>query len=256
MRKKENKRPLPWRAIGRWVAILLVSGGLGSALFFLYTGFHRFLGSSYFEIEKIEWVGLQRRNAAEMNPAFSDLLGRNLFQVELTPLRGRLLSDPRIEAGAVKKRFPNRLLFVVSERIPAAVAVDDPDRAALLGRDGVVIERGGRYPADLPRLMRVHREALTLLPLAFTWAGLLSDRREAVLDLSNPRDLVVHLTPQWTLHVGREPEGDDSGARAARQWRNFLEVEADLLQGASLPLSIDLRFPGKVIVQAREVERI
>jgi cell division septal protein FtsQ len=254
MRKKDSKQPLPWRVIGRWGGILLVSGGLGSALFFLYTGFHRFLGSSYFEVKKIEWVGLHHRDAAEMNLAFQDLLGRNLFQVELTSLRRRLLSDPWIETGAVKKRFPDRLLFVVSERIPAAVAVDDPHRVALLGSNGEVIERGGNYPPDLPRLMRVHREALPLLPLAFTWAGLLADRQEAVLDLSDPRDLVIHLTPQWTLHVGHESEED--GADAAQQWRRFLEVEEDLLQGASLPLSIDLRFSEKVIVQAREVERI
>ncbi len=234
--------------------MLSVSMALGTALFWSYTGVNRVLASSYFAVREIQWVGLHHREAAQMNQSFRDVLGHNLFQVDLTLLQRRLLADPWIETGSIKKLFPDRLLFVVSERQPAAVAVDDPNREVLLSATGKVIERGGHYPSGLPRLIHLHPEAMPVLPLALRWAALLSDRPEAIVDLSDPRDLVIHLAGgvrgpgEWVLHVGgRSEEG-----LATQQWRYFLEVEDDLRQGASLPLSIDLRFSGKVIVQARE----
>ncbi len=258
MKRTRKRQPLPWNTIGRWAAMLAASTGLGVILFALYSGVCRVMASSYFEVREIRWIGLQHRDAARMNLFFQDVLGRNLFQVDVAHIQRRILADPWIEQGAVKKLFPNRLLFVISEHTPAAVAVDDPYHAVLLSATGRVLELGGDYPPDLPRVIHLRREGLPILRLALQWTTLLSDHPDAVMDLANPQDLVIHLNPQWALHVGGTSEvASEAGhveASMTQQWRRFLEVKGRLLQAASQPLEIDLRFPGKVIVQAREAE--
>ena len=215
---------------------------VGIGLFALYMGGRHLVASSLFKVKAFQWNGLQHLNEPEMARRFQSVLGRNLFEVEIAPIQRALLSNPWVKAATVRKDFPDRLTFIVVERTPASVAYPRfgealPETMRLLDREGVILDEGGNYPPELPRVVHVNPAAY---PKALRLAELFTKRSDFLIDLSNPDDLQVRL-PGGLLHFGEEnyPE----------KWNRFVNVEEDLHRRGFSNWEADLHFSDKVIVK-------
>lgn len=215
---------------------------VGTGLFGLYLGVRQVGHSSLFQVKALQWSGLQHLKEAEMAQRFQSILGRNLFEVEMAPIQRALLAHPWVKAATVRKDFPDRLTFIVVERTPASVAYPRfgealPETMRLLDREGVVLDEGGEYPPELPRVVHVN-------PIAYSkglrLAQLFAKRSDFVIDLENPNDLRVHL-PGGVLHFGE--------ANYPEKWNRFASVEEDLRRRGFSNWEADLRFSDKVIVK-------
>lgn len=230
----------------RQIALSLL---VGLGLFGLYLGLRHLAASPFFKVREFQWSGLQHLKEPEVAGLFQSVLGKNLFDVEIAPIQRALLSNPWVKEATVRKDFPDRLTFIVVERTPASVAYLPPAGALpeqggtldvtvrLLDQEGVVLEQGGDYPPELPRVVHVNAAAY---PKALRLAQLFTNRSDFFIDLSNPEDLQVHL-PGGLIHFGEEnyPE----------KWDRFSRVEEDLLRRGFSHWEVDLRFSDKVIVK-------
>lgn len=243
-RKRGRRSPLRGiaRAIRGSIQPIALSLLIGAGLFGLYLGAGRLLASPLFQVRAIQWSGLQHLKEPELARRFQSILGRNLFQVEIGPIQQALLENPWIKGATVRKDFPDQLTFIVEERTPASVAYPSPGGARpevmrLLDQEGLVLDEGGAYPPELPRVIHVNPAAY---PKALRLAALFSDRSDFFIDLSNPEDLQVYL-PEGIVHFGEDgyPE----------KWTRFARVEEDLRQRGFARWEADLRFSNKVIVK-------
>lgn len=233
-----NRRKRSWRALRRRFQGLALSILLGGALFGIYLGYESLRKGPYFRVKEIRMVGLKRLSPSDTEARFRSTLGQNIFELDAGPIQNRLLSNPWVKESVVKKEFPDRLVLIVTERTPAAVAIDPSGAEVLLDEEGVSLERGGAYPPELPRVTHYNESAY---PHALQLARLLSGRDLSTINLSDPEDLVVEAKA-GTFHFG---EGN-----YAERWRRFLEIENDLEKRGMQGREIDLRFSDKVIVKA------
>jgi len=251
LRKKKSLLSL------RVAGILILSGGLFWAA---VLGFQVLEQAEVFEVREVRWIGLVHFKEAEMQARFKEILGKNLFQVNIRALQKALIADPWIQAATVKKQFPDRLVILVRERKAAAVGyegkveagmmrVDLSSPPALIDSEGRVLSIGSPYPLGLPQVIHFKRaaygRALRLGRLLLKAFGRRSNK--ALIDLSDPEDLRVYLDApdghaQGLLHFGKE-------AYAAR-WRRFLAIEDDLQKRGLRRWEVDLRFSDKVVLKA------
>lgn len=215
---------------------------VGVGLFGLYLGLRHFAASPFFKVREFQWSGLRNLKEPEVARSFQSVLGKNLFDIEIAPLQRALLSNPWVKEATVRKDFPDRLTFIVVERTPASVAYlppsgSFPETVRLLDREGVVLDQGGAYPPELPRVVHVNAAAY---PKALRLAALFANRSDFFIDLSNPEDLQVHL-PGGRVHFGEE--------NYSEKWDRFSQVEEDLRRRGFSQWEVDLRFAGKVIVK-------
>ncbi len=231
-----------------------ISFFFGTVLFGLALGVEHVAASPAFRVDKIAWQGLAHLDEDEMTNRFKFVLGKNIFKVNIQALHQALMAEKWIKTVTVKKDYPNRLMIFVVERKPAAVEYhldDQGDRAVrlasapvLIDREGMILQKGGALPSGLARLLHVnaqaYEKALGLWDLLDHYPGLF-------IDLSNPDDLLVHITDAGNgkrlglLHLG--------GESYAERWARFLAIERHLKNRGQVPWEVDLRFPGQVIVK-------
>ncbi len=219
------------------IGVLLLALAVGLSTFALYTGVHAILTSGYFSVKRIGWAGLTRPQTEVLQAWLQPVVGRNLFRLDIDHLQTLLLTHPWVKTAQVKKIFPDRIHIRVTERIPAAVQIDEKGRLLLRDEEGRMLERGGEYPASLPRLIRFRPEGYTQ---ALALGRLTAERPEAQIDLSDPSDLRVHLGNR-VIHFGK----DDYPER----WRRFLVIESELASWGPAGIDVDLRFKEKVIIR-------
>lgn len=81
--------------------------------------------------------------------------GTTLLELDLGKLRDRILSDRQVITATLTRRFPDRLLVEITERMPIArlrVPLGDSPRDFLVARDGVIFEGHGFDPTLLKTL--------------------------------------------------------------------------------------------------------
>jgi cell division septal protein FtsQ len=243
--KKRGRRSLAKRLIqsmGGSIRPVGLSLLFGIGLFGFYLAVRQVVASSFFEVKVLRWSGLQHLKEAEMAQRFHPLLGQNLFDVEIASIQRALEANSWVKSATVRKDFPDGLTFIVVERTPASVAYPRfgeafPETMRLLDREGVVLDQGGDYSPELPRVVHVNAAAY---PKALQLAQLLTQRSDFLIDLSNPDDLQVHL-PEGVIHFGEE--------NYQEKWNRFVHVEEDLRRRGYARWEADLRFSGKVIVK-------
>jgi len=197
-----------------------------------------FLASSYFQIKEIRWSGIKQINKKELNHQFQFVLGQNLSHLSIADVHTSILTNRWVKEAIVRKVFPSRVDITLTERVPAAVEIDPAsNRMILRDSEGVILEEG---EADhLPRMVyynpHTYTKALELVPL-------LSQRKDALIDLSHPENLSIHLK-KGVLHMGDKDYKE--------RWERFSKVEADLDRRHVAPWEADLRFPSQVVVKTK-----
>lgn len=107
--------------------------------------------SPLFAVEKIVIEGTVRLDAATLESAVSDQLGRPLPRVDESEIKGALVQFPMVESYQIEARPPHELLVRIVERAPIGV-LQGPAGYSLVDSAGVVLSTTPEQPADAPLL--------------------------------------------------------------------------------------------------------
>jgi cell division septal protein FtsQ len=206
-----------------------------------YIGIKAFFVSSYFRVREIRWGGVHQIDPSALNERFRFVLGRSLVYLDLSEIHTALQSNGWIKKSVVRKVFPDRIDVTITERVAVAVELDpSSNKMVLRDKEGVIIEEVVESESGgLPRMIyynpRAYAKALELAPL-------LSERPEALINLSRPDDVWVYLKG-GVLRLGDRDY--------QKRWNQFVQVEPDIKHRGLAPWEADLRFPSKVVVRKK-----
>jgi cell division septal protein FtsQ len=230
------------RRIARFLAA--ISGLCGAAAF---------PASSVFDLHAITVTG----NAAVPASAvlrLADLRpGLNAFQVNAGTIRERLLTDARIENVTVTMEFPSRVRLVVRERAPIA-ALASGGSYIMLSADGVAISTDAdRGPLPVLIVDRLGPTGVSIgqvvqspdLRLGARVAGTvpepLRDRITAVR-VNGAGEVELALRDGTSVRLG--------GTKGMDERVEMIPQVLDAIATRGLQVeSVDLRFPGSIVVQ-------
>lgn len=130
-----RRRNVRLAAVG--VAVLIAGGAVGAAY------------SPLFAVERVLVIGAEAIDAAEVQRALDDQVGRPLPTVDHDEIREGLGSFPLIETYAVEARPPHELVIRITERTPIAV-VESEAGFTTVDAAGVPLATSEERPGDLP----------------------------------------------------------------------------------------------------------
>ena len=198
-------------------------------------------GRAGFRLDEVQAPGLRRMDFMTVNAIVLEQQTRALPLVDLDRIRDRLLAYGWVKDAAVSRRYPNKILVRITERVPAAVWQHQGE-LTLIDADGVLLDP-------------VERDAIPDLPLVI---GPGADKQEpayqkllAAAPALKPR--VVAATwvgnRRWDLRFdsGETLKLPEEGAAAALL--DFAKRDgANPLLGRGW-VSFDLRNPDKMVVR-------
>jgi len=116
----------------------------------LASGLHRWTSSAaLFTVEDVRVTGLIVGGYDEIVPNRDELVGRNIFAVDLDSLSANLSTNPRVRNVQAVRRLPGTIEIRIAERSPVALV----NWGALVEIDGegtVLPPQATRLPPDLP----------------------------------------------------------------------------------------------------------
>lgn len=107
--------------------------------------------SPLFAVEKVVIEGAVRLDAASLEAAVSDQIGRPLPRVDESEIKAALVKFPMVESYQVEARPPHELLVRIVERTPIGV-LQGPAGYSLVDAAGVVLDTTPERPAGAPLL--------------------------------------------------------------------------------------------------------
>lgn len=90
-----------------------------------------------FAIHEVEFRGMSRADASEIEDMLADLIGQNILLVPLDTYVDRIKTHPRVEHVSMSRVLPDRVTCVVEERKPVALIFTD--RFLEVDRHGMVM---------------------------------------------------------------------------------------------------------------------
>ncbi|MCW2767212.1 MAG: cell division protein FtsQ [Nocardioides sp.] len=141
-RRQWARRWLAWKYLVAIVLLVaLVVGGLWTVYF-----------SSVLAVQGVEVTGTQTIDAGQVREAAAVPSGRPLARVDLAGIESRVESLAAVKSADVSRKWPDRILIAVEERIAIAV-VEIGGRLRGMDASGVVFRDYRRVPAGLPRVV-------------------------------------------------------------------------------------------------------
>ena len=140
-RRQWARRWLAWKYV---VAVLLMIGlavGIVWAVYF----------SSLLAVQGVEITGATELSAADVRQAAAVPVGEPLARVDLDQVRARVESLAAVKSADVTRKWPDRVVVSVEERVAVAV-VEIGGRIRGMDDAGVVFRDYPRAPADLPHV--------------------------------------------------------------------------------------------------------
>jgi cell division protein FtsQ len=241
------------KAAMRRILTVLVIGILIVASMYVY---NYLTTSESFAVHDVEFKGMSRVDASEIEGMLSDLKGQNILLVPLDSYSDRIKMHPRVERVTMNRVLPDRVTCSVEEREPVALIFTDQflevDRHGMvMGRDefsailDLPIITGlpkrdvevGRINDD-PRL----RGALDVLKLCKRYGGDfaedISELRVSVAGLS-----IRSLENNCVLLLGNSDY--------EKRLRKYFLLKETLAENESAARLIDLRFDDQVVLRGQ-----
>lgn len=253
MRKKKysNKRKISRRE--RMVKILkrgILAVSVFSVSIFLLFLYRTISDLEVLKVREIEIRGNHHISEEELLN-ITDIKRDNIFKINLDDLRIKVLKSPWVREAMVRREFPGTIKIQLSERVPEAI-IDYGDFFYLVDRDRVIIERvrdreGYFLPlisgVDLSESRLGDRSSSKGLSEGLNLLGFLKDNGLGLDDI----EVVAKEPEDITLNIAGKQVKVGSGGYQEK-FRRLNEIEKELEKKGILASSIDLRFPGKVIV--------
>jgi len=136
------------RTLARWVILILLNLVVAAVLLRIGGGaFSRFVKSEEFSLARIEIVGAERSSAETVRSALAQILGRNIFELDLRKIGTIAKQDRWVRSASVKRVLPDKIRIKLSERTPCVQALIG-GMAYLVDTSGFVIGQTGVGTAD------------------------------------------------------------------------------------------------------------
>jgi len=233
--------------------LLLVVAAVYSTAWAAGKAWHRTMSLRTFSVSHIMISGLKHVRDADLVEYMGPVRGKSIFRVELDSIVDRLAGHPWIREATVKRELPDGLRLMLTERVPAALA--NSDRGSyLVDTEGAVLAKvdpsGWGY---LPAIAYDGRGApgrpgdgpVEGLAMALQLIGVLHAGQNELLAGSE-----VHLgrdgLPFLVVDGSKVDIGRDGYEEKVQR---LCEIISDVRKRGVDVKGIDLRFPGKVIVE-------
>jgi cell division protein FtsQ len=120
-RTRRQKKKALKAALKRIVTVLFISALIVASMYaygFVTT-------SESFDIHDVEFKGMTRVDASEIEELLADLKGQNILLVSLDAYEDRIKMHPRVERVAMQRVLPDKVTCTVVERQPVALIFTD-----------------------------------------------------------------------------------------------------------------------------------
>ena len=221
---KKKKKPLAWgeplkKFFGKVLPVVIPFLFFGFFFLFLSRAtFHFLMRSSYFSVQTVEASSSSRDFAFKDPSLMGSLLGRNIFQVDLSDLQEEVSQKhPELLSAFVSREFPNRIRIRVTPRLP--VAQIQSGNGFLVDRDGVILPyspspNGKELPliVGIPERLEPSRVGYVLHSKALNEALMFVDNLQSLpemlryvraIDVSDPNNLSFRTPEGLEVKVGR-----------------------------------------------------
>ena len=205
--------------LGRILPVVIPLLFFGLFFFFLSKAAFRFLTRSpYFSIQTVEASSSSRDFAFRDPNLMGSLLGRNIFQVDLSDLQEEVSQKhPELLSALVSREFPNRIRISVRPRLPTAQI--QSGNGFLVDRDGIILPysqpvSGKRLPVivGIPERLESSRVGYALHSKALNEALTFIENLEQLpevsryiqtIDVSDANDLSFRTPEGLEVKVGK-----------------------------------------------------
>ena len=201
------------------VAILICLGGLG------YLGYQKVAASDFFDVKRIEVVGIQRASKEGIaNVARMETERTGVWRSDLFELKSKIERIPFVKTASVTRVLPDGLRVQIVERQPVAL-VTRGGRDYLADADGEILALADHPEEGLPftmigwdetkseKAMRENTERVKIYErMVGEWraANVLSRVQNInLVDLREPRAVISDSDTLVSIDVGRENYGEN-----------------------------------------------
>jgi len=154
--RNTKEQPAEGGAVRRPVTLIAAACALVFVGVVIYSAVHVLPGigkkigdSTYFRLEDVDVIGVVRADRDEIGRAIGFGAGSPLLETDLAAIRERVSAVDWVKAVKVSRDLPNKLIIIITEHEPVAVADTDKGRR-FVDADGVLAE----INADIPGLPR------------------------------------------------------------------------------------------------------
>lgn len=220
-------------------------------------GYDLLTQSSFFSASEITVSGGERLSSQEIVEQARVYPGRNIFSVNLTTTRKRLLAHPWIKEAEISREIPSGITIRIKEHVPLAII--DMNRRFLIDRSGIIFKEWEESdPTDLPTIAGLSIADLKVGhgPCSRPFAAIMSVLRlgqkdGSVIPVSRIDRIQVDRDIGLTLHVRNETGTIHLGYNDYPGKYEVLRKVLIYFKGKKETLilrSIDLNNPNRIVV--------
>lgn len=215
----------------------------------------RLLEDPYFQVREIETIGCQKIGQDTLRSLAIKETMPNLFAVKLREIAKPLESHPWVDHVAVRKVFPSKLSIQIEERKP--IAILQLENLYYIDAKGVIFSLVGDGDGyNYPFLTGLSRQALDRDPeeakdLIMKALDLL---RMSERDEGSPLREISEIYMEKAFGIECFTKAEGIGVRMglddfSEKLKRLSFIWSDLQKRGLLPMSIDCRDPGQIVVK-------
>ncbi len=144
LRRKTAQRIRQSPAATRRLAALFLLFGklllLTLLVIFGYSVYDYAYKSDKFVLRRITFEGSKQADTPSLEKTIRQSFPRNLLQIDLEELRGRIEAEPWIRRAEIRRVFPSDLVISIEERIPSVI-LELKGELALTDDEGILLDR-------------------------------------------------------------------------------------------------------------------
>jgi len=254
--KPSSRKASPRRGLFRGTVLVVLAGGvtlglLAGAGWAALAGADRIASMGTFGIREVTVSGLTYVKRDDLMAYAGDPSGSSIFRLDVDSMAERIAAHPWVKGVTVRRELPDAVRVEVDERVPVALAVT-PDGGFLVDDGGWVLSKVSGADWDfLPSFVYEKRGGLKV------GGGSAGDLTDALKLIRTVREDKTELLAGAVVFVDAKGEpvlryrGSDvffGRGDYAKKAMRLTDVIPDVYKRRVEPATIDLRFPGKVVV--------
>ncbi|HPF43295.1 MAG TPA: FtsQ-type POTRA domain-containing protein [Syntrophomonadaceae bacterium] len=221
-----------------------------------------FMNSTFFNIEKVYFTGLNQISAAEMEDLSKIKTGSNIFKINSRLYSKDFVAHPMVKQVEIVKHFPRQIEVQITERVTWAV-IPYQEKFLFIDEEGVCIDQAVKlsrldYPLitldDLPERIflgqALNAEGIDMIKQV--WDQMSASARQNISDFhyNNQQQEVIMYTNRGTeVKFGNLERSEEKAAFLTQ----LIKIEDDLQkEGQEVLQYVDLRFAGQPVLKMND----
>ncbi|HNX28468.1 MAG TPA: FtsQ-type POTRA domain-containing protein [Syntrophomonadaceae bacterium] len=220
---------------------------------------YSFINSTFFNIDKIYYTGLNQITVAEMKDLSNIKLGSNIFKINSRFYGKDFAIHPMVKQAEIIKHFPRQIEVKITERVAWAV-IPYQDKFFFIDDEGVCIDQAVKlqqldYPLvtldALPERIYLGQtvQAQGIDVVRQVWDQLSVTARQNISDfhyLSKQQEIIIYTNRGTEVKFGNLERIEEKAAFLTQ----LVKMEDDLHnEGQEVLQYVDLRFDGQPVIK-------